>query len=82
MQGSGSAISQAVDLAAGTYVLSYLAAQRPGNSQTFQVWIDGNQLVGTFQPADTSFQTFTTDSFTVTAGSHTIEFRGTNTNLK
>jgi hypothetical protein len=80
LQRSGSSISQAVDLAAGTYQLSFLAAQRPGNAQTFQVWIDGNQLVGTFQPAGTGFQAFTTDSFTLTAGSHTIEFRGTNTN--
>jgi hypothetical protein len=82
-------ISQTVDLAAGTYTLSFLAAQfiilpnqlHPlGNEQIFQVWIDGNQLVGTFRPAVTGFQGFTTDSFTVTAGSHTIEFRGTNDN--
>jgi hypothetical protein len=71
-------ISQTVTFAAGTYSLSFLAAQR-GNyqysSQTFQVLIDGN-VVGTFTPDGTSYAAYTTDSFTVTAGAHTIQFVG------
>src|SRR5262249_24978470 len=77
LQRTGS-IRQAVSLAAGTYVLSFLAAQRPSNQQTFQVLVDGIE-VGTFQPAGSSYQAYTTGSFTVTtAGSHTLEFLGTN----
>src|SRR5262249_1800521 len=68
-------ISQTVNLAAGPSRLSFLAAQRafstPISHQTFRVEIDG-AAVGTFTPADTSYRLYTTDSFTVTAGSHTI----------
>src|SRR5262249_53343696 len=78
LQGRGS-ITHTVNPDAGTYTLNFQAAQRPGNQQTFQVLVDGN-VVGPFQPASTSFQAYTTGSFTVTAGSHTIEFLGTNTN--
>jgi hypothetical protein len=79
LQGLGSA-SQAVTFAAGTYSLSFLAAQRgDGNfsSQTFQVLVDG-AVVGTFHPADANYASFTTNSFTFSsAGSHTITFVGT-----
>src|SRR5262249_15436539 len=74
LQQQGS-LSQTVSLAAGTYTLSFLAAQRPGNSQTFQVLVDGT-VVGTFQPAGPSYQSYATDSFTVAAGSHTLAFVG------
>jgi archaellum component FlaG (FlaF/FlaG flagellin family) len=77
LQATGSA-SQAVTFAAGTYSVSFLAAQRGnGNfsSQTFQVLVDGN-VVGTFTPPDTSYTAYNTNSFTVTAGSHTVEFVG------
>ena len=37
-------------------------------------------MVGTFQPAGNTFQVYTTNSFRVTAGSHTVEFLGTDTN--
>jgi type VI protein secretion system component Hcp len=76
LQQQGS-ISQTVNLAAGTYFLSFWAAQRPGNSQTFQVHVDG-VVVGTFTPAGTSYSLYATDSFTVTAGQHTIAFVGIN----
>jgi hypothetical protein len=72
-------ISQVVNfLATGTYQLSLLAAQR-GNSGTsneaFQVLVDG-KVVTTFTPTSTSYATFTTPSFNLTAGSHTIAFVG------
>ena len=71
--------SQAVAFsAAGTYQASFQAAQR-GNYNTgredFQVLIDGN-VVGTFKPTGVNYQNFATNSFTVTAGSHTLRFVG------
>jgi hypothetical protein len=81
LQKTGS-ISQAVTLAAGTYDLTFSAAQR-GNygrsTQAVQVQVDGS-VVGTFTPAGTSYATITTNSFNVAAGSHTIKFVGLNPN--
>ena len=37
--------------------------------------IDGN-VVGTFTPSSTSYQSYSTATFTVTAGAHTITFQG------
>ena len=72
-------ISQAVNFAAaGSYLISFSAAQR-GNfgtsNEEFQVLVDGT-VVGTITPAGTSYATYTTASFNVTAGSHTITFAG------
>jgi hypothetical protein len=80
LQGFGS-ISQSVTFAAGTYSISFSAAQRgnDNSSQRFQVLVDGNVL-GTFTPGSASYTTYTTDSFTVTAGSHTISFVGLDPN--
>ena len=60
---------------AGTYQISFQAAQRAGQSQDFQVLID-NVVVGTFMPAGSSYQAYTTAAFPVAAGSHTITFTG------
>jgi hypothetical protein len=71
-------ISQAFTFAVGSYTVSFLAAQRGnGNvsSQTLQVLVDG-MVVGTFTPADVNYASFTTDTFTVPAGMHTISFVG------
>jgi hypothetical protein len=81
LQETGS-FSQVANFAAGTYSLSFLAAQRQidqASSQTFEVEIDGS-VVGTFTPADTNYRLYSTDSFTVTAGDHTIAFVGLNPN--
>jgi hypothetical protein len=70
-----------VTLAAGTYAISFSAAQRANyqsSIQTFQVRIDG-VAVGTYTPSTTSYTTFTTN-FTVAAGVHTIAFVGLNPN--
>jgi hypothetical protein len=67
-----------VTLAAGTYSLVFSAAQRANyqsSSQTIQVQVDGI-TVGTFTPGSASYTANTTASFTVTAGSHTIQFVG------
>ena len=64
--------------AAGSYVLSFEAAQRgnyQASQQDFNVLIDGI-VVGTFTPSGTSYQSYSTAAFTVTAGSHTIVFQG------
>ena len=77
-----SSISQGFALVAGTYTLSFDAAQR-GNQfsdQTFQVLVDG-AAVGTFNNlASTAYAQLTTSTFTVTAGVHTVTFQGTDLN--
>lgn len=76
------AASQTVSMNAGTYVLSFDAAQRGdrASSQTFQVLVDGN-VVGTFNNLTSSgYATFSTSSFTVADGQHTIALKGTNVN--
>jgi hypothetical protein len=69
-------------LAAGTYTVSFAAAQRENfqaSSQTIEVLID-NSVVGIFTPAGTTYSTLTTGSFTVTAGPHTLAIVGLNPN--
>ncbi len=81
LQNSGS-FSQAVTLAAGTYVVSFSAAQRAtfqSSAQTFQVRIDGT-VVGTFTPSGTAYAAYTSSTFTVAAGVHTVAFVGLNPN--
>jgi uncharacterized repeat protein (TIGR01451 family) len=77
LQQSGCSISQVVNLPAGTYVLNFMAAQRPGNQQTIQVQVDGT-VVATVTPLSSQFALYTTSPFGVQAGSHTIKFVGTN----
>ena len=78
LQGTGSFTQSVTGWAAGSYVLTFDAAQR-GNfgvsQQNLEVLIDGS-VVGTFTPSSTSYQGYSTASFTVTAGTHTIEFQG------
>jgi uncharacterized repeat protein (TIGR01451 family) len=81
LQNAGS-FSQTLTLAAGTYAISFSAAQRAAyqsSSQTFQVRID-SVVVGTFTPSGSAYATFTTRSLTVAAGIHTIAFVGLNPN--
>ena len=78
LQGTGSFTQSVTGWAAGSYVLTFDAAQR-GNlgvsQQNLEVLIDGS-VVGTFTPSSTSYQSYSTLAFTVTAGTHTIEFQG------
>jgi hypothetical protein len=65
---------------AGTYAISFNAAQRGNNgpsSENFEVLVDGN-VVGSFQPATTWYEAYTTNAFTIAAGAHTIELLGLN----
>ena len=78
LQGTGSFTQTVTGWAAGTYVLTFDAAQRgnyQASQQNFNVLIDGN-VVGTFTPSGTSYQSYSTAAFTVTAGTHTITFQG------
>ena len=80
LQRTGSFSQTVSNWAAGSYVLTFDAAQR-GNFRTsrqdFRVLVDG-VVVGSFTPSGTSYQSFSTPVFNVTAGSHTITFQGLN----
>ena len=79
LQQTGSFSQSVANWAAGSYHLSFLAAQRSNqgtvSTEDFQILIDGVS-VGTLAPSGTSYQTYTTTSFTVTAGAHSITFQG------
>jgi hypothetical protein len=77
-----SSVQRSATFAAGTYQVSFSAAQRVNWQQSFQVFrvtVDG-VAVGTFQPASSQYQNAATNAFTVGAGSHTIVFEGLNPN--
>jgi hypothetical protein len=76
LQGTGG-FSATGNLAAGTYSIAFEAAQFAGNldNETFQVLVDG-VVVGTFTPGDTSYTAYTTSSFTVAGGPHTVSVVG------
>jgi RHS repeat-associated protein len=76
LQSSPGSISQTISgWSAGNYSISFKSAQRSGYSgQVFDVKVDGN-VVATISPTSTSFATYSTPSFALTAGSHTITFQ-------
>jgi RHS repeat-associated protein len=79
IQGNGS-LSQTIALGSGTYVLSFYAAQR-GNirqsGQTFAVLVDGAPI-STFTPSSRGYALYSTVSFTLIAGTHTVTLAGLN----
>ena len=78
LQSTGSLSQRVTGFETGTYVLTFEAAQRENiqaSQQNFNVLIDGS-VVGTFTPSGTSYQSYTTDEFTIAAGTHTISFQG------
>ena len=85
IQGTGT-ISQALTLTAGTYTLSFKAAQRPccvsPYVQPIKVTVDGIQIGSLVSPSSSSFTLFNV-SFTVgSSGTHTIGFAGTDSSDK
>ena len=71
-------MSQSVNMAAGIYNLSFLAAQRAvwqAQCETLEILVDG-VVVGTTTPSGTSYGSYATTNFTVKAGIHTIQFVG------
>ncbi len=71
-------MSQSVDMAAGVYNVSFMAAQRnkpQSQAQTIEILVDG-AIVGTATPSSTTYGLYETSNFTVQAGLHTIAFVG------
>ena len=71
-------MSQTVYLDAGTYQLSCLAAQRDiyqASYQEIEIKVDGAE-VGTVNPVNNLYGFYTSSTFTVTTGPHTIAFVG------
>jgi hypothetical protein len=79
VQGNGS-FSRSFTFTAGSSTINFQAAKRTtyGGTQSFNVLYD-TTVIGSFTPSSGSFSSFTTNSFTATAGSHTIKFVGTTT---
>ena len=81
LQNSGSLSQSVAGVAAGTYAVTFAAAQRvyPAgvtDQEQVEVLVDGNP-VGTFEPASaTAYASFTTNPFTLAAGTHTVTFQG------
>ncbi len=75
--GSVGSFSQSVDFVPGDYRVTFQAAKRPGYAtlQPIQVLVDGT-VVMTATPSATTWTSYTTPTFTVTAGAHTVAFRG------
>ena len=66
---------------AGSYQITFSAAQRGSvnpSREDFKVLIDG-VAVATFAPTGVAYLTYTTPTFTVTAGTHSISFQGLDT---
>src|SRR5262249_8781436 len=82
LQGAGSTISQAINFAVGTYTIGFQAAQR-GNYQASSQTVAGlldRSVIGTFTPSNPSYASYSPAAFSVTAGAHTITFKGLNPN--
>ncbi|MGA7498407.1 MAG: MBG domain-containing protein, partial [Isosphaeraceae bacterium] len=79
LQEHGTITQSVAGWSAGTYTISFYAAQRANYGvQNFEVLVDGS-VVGTFTPTTTTYLTYSTSPFTVAAGPHTIEFFGLDT---
>lgn len=81
LQSTGS-ISQSVSFPAGTFQISFYAAQRGiynQHNQSFQV-SQGSEAIGTFTPPDTTYRSFSTSPFTLAqAATVTLSFEGQST---
>jgi subtilisin family serine protease len=79
LQSINSSVSQTFTAAAGTYRVSFRAAQRAfqpgGGAQQVRVLVDGADL-GTFTPAGTAYQAFATAALTLADGVHTLSLVG------
>lgn len=78
--GLASRIDQTVVFPAGTYAITFAAANRVGfgGQQEFDVEVDGQKL-GHYVPVGGEYQYYETAPFTVTQGEHTISFVATTT---
>ncbi len=80
IQGIGT-INQTLSLNAGSYTLSFQAAQRSccisPYLQPIKVTVDGTQIGSLVSPANTSFSSFSIPFSLVASGAHTLTFTGT-----
>lgn len=82
VEGTGTFSQLLTGFVAGTATVSFDAVGRNayGYSNPIQITLDGTALTfsgsDTLTPSHTSYQTYTSDPFTVTAGSHTLAFAG------
>ena len=81
-----STVTQTLSLNAGSYTLSFQAAQRSccvvPYVQPIKVTVDGTQIGSLVSPASTSFSSFSIPFSVATSGAHTIAFTGTDPNDK
>ena len=83
LQGSGTAsqigaFSCNVTLAAGTYKVTFKAAQRAtGNAVPIQVTLDSSTIGTAITPGSTAFASYSTATFPVTVGTHLLKFSTT-----
>ncbi len=77
LQGAGMVMSQAVNLNAGSYKISFAGAYRStGAALGVEIYVDGVQVGSTLTPAGaTGFNTLTSSAFSVASGLHLVEFR-------
>ncbi len=62
----------------GTYTFMFSAAQRSGNTQSFDVIVDATTM-GTITPSSTSYSGYSVSIAGLTAGNHTLKFIGKST---
>ena len=80
IQGNGTIWQDVYFSEAGNYIINFQAAYRDyfvGSSPTFPVMVQVDGItVGTITPNSTNYQGYSTDSFAVSAGTHTVSFIG------
>ncbi len=81
--GGNGSFSQRVNInVPGTYIISFQTALRcfntSGTRMSFNVAVDG-YVIGSYSPKSVGWVPITTNSFTLTTGTHTIAFIGTGT---
>jgi hypothetical protein len=73
------AISQPLNLVAGSYRLSFKAARRTsGQTQPLKISLDDNQVGRLITPSTTAFRDYYSANFTVTTGVHMLRLEGVN----
>ena len=71
-EGALGAISQALHLADGSYILRFQAARRYNGNQLVRVSVDDQPIGELIEPQSNGFETYTLPPFTVAAGAHNI----------
>jgi hypothetical protein len=81
IQGTSS-VKQTLNLSAGAHIVTFAVDQRTNNGgpESLDFSVDGTKInASAFSPPiGGGYETFTTPTFTTTAGQHTIQFTGTN----